>query len=536
MDRPRKRRHPFLLGTLALAGLAFGSGCATFSPGAGGSLHDEVDGIISRRPLDQVNWGIQVIDPNRGQILYSRHGYLKFVPASNMKILATATALSLLGPEYRYRTSLWAIGQRGGDGQILDGDLVLAPSGDPTFSDRFYPSPEAPLDSLAQGLWDSGIRRVTGSVVVDASQWDSTTVPGTWEVDDLVSAYGATGGAFSLAEGVLTLEVTAGEESGDPATVRWWPEIDPEFLSAGFRTVSRSDSTESSRRIEYLSETGRLRVAGRIPVGEVDTIRISQRTPVPLATRSLLRAVERRGIQVDGGARIAWDRGEPLGRGACVSGNEPQGRWADGLPSSDPLGLEPNRMAQDRYAACSDAALLMTVESPPMSDVVRAILEPSQNWITEQLVRTLGWELGEEGSWREGFRIEREFLTRRVSVDTLDVTLRDGSGLSAKNLVTPRGMVRILDYMRESPHSGVFREALASPGEEDSTLRNRLDGLETQLFAKTGTITHVSSLSGYLYTESGKVLIFSIMANDTGLPSRPAREAIDAIVKALARY
>jgi D-alanyl-D-alanine carboxypeptidase/D-alanyl-D-alanine-endopeptidase (penicillin-binding protein 4) len=193
-------------------------------------------------------------------------------------------------------------------------------------------------------------------------------------------------------------------------------------------------------------------------------------------------------------------------------------------------------MAQARFASCSDAVLLATLDSPPMEEVIQAILEPSQNWMAEQLVRTLGWELGEEGSWREGFRVEREFLTREVGVDTLDLVFRDGSGLSAKNLVTPRGIVQILDYMRRSPLGGVFRNALASPGEEDSTLETRLEGLETRVFAKTGTITHVASLSGYVYTRSGRALIFSILANGTGLPSRPVREGIDRILEVLARY
>ena len=174
--------------------------------------------------------------------------------------------------------------------------------------------------------------------------------------------------------------------------------------------------------------------------------------------------------------------------------------------------------------------------SPPMAEIVKGILEPSQNWMTEQLVRTLGQELGDEGSWAEGFRVEREFFTQEVGVDSLDLVLRDGSGISAKNLVTPRAIVRILDYMRNSPNSGILRDALASPGEEDSTLENRLTVLGSRVFAKTGTITHVNSLSGYVFTDSGRELIFSILTNGSGLPSGPVRAAIDQIVEAVARH
>jgi D-alanyl-D-alanine carboxypeptidase/D-alanyl-D-alanine-endopeptidase (penicillin-binding protein 4) len=170
-----------------------------------------------------------------------------------------------------------------------------------------------------------------------------------------------------------------------------------------------------------------------------------------------------------------------------------------------------------------------------LAEIVKAILEPSQNWMAEQLVRTLGAELGRKGSWEEGFGVEQEFLSQEVGVDSLDITYQDGSGLSAYNLVTPRAMVRILEYMRDSSNSGIFRNALASPGEEESTLRNRLLALESRVFAKTGSITHVNALSGYVFTDSGKELIFSILTNGSGLPPEEVRAAIDRVTEAAAR-
>ena len=179
---------------------------------------------------------------------------------------------------------------------------------------------------------------------------------------------------------------------------------------------------------------------------------------------------------------------------------------------------------------------LTTLTSPPMGEIVEAILEPSQNWMTEQLVHVLGLELGEEGSWQEGFDVEEDFLFREVGVDTLDIHYQDGSGLAAYNLVTPRAMVRILEYMGNSPHGELYRLALAEPGEEGSTLRNRLPGLEGRVFGKTGTISHVNSLSGYLTTDSGRQLIFSILTNGSGLSSRLVRASIDQVVQAVARH
>jgi D-alanyl-D-alanine carboxypeptidase/D-alanyl-D-alanine-endopeptidase (penicillin-binding protein 4) len=515
---------PFILTSLALAG-----GCVTFPAGSGGVLQEEIDEIISTPPLDQVNWGIRIVDPERGQILYSRHAHLKFVPASNMKILSTATALSVLGPDYRYQTDLYGVGSLEEGGGVLHGDLLLRPSGDPTLSERFYPSAEAPLDSLAEGLWAAGVRTVTGSLVVDVSSWDSTSVPRTWMVADLPTAYAATGGAFAIAEGVLSVEVTAGVLEGAQAQARWWPSLGGEFISTGFVTV-HPDSSARGLDIQYLPESRRLKIGGRIRVGEVDTVQVSQRDPVRLASAALLQALERRGIEVQSGVRIAWDAGEAVGPGSCTTGRT--------IADSSTLGdaLQDPETSTPPAQECADATRITGLSSPPMAEIVRAILEPSQNWMAEQLVRTLGEERGQKGSWREGFQVERDFLTQEVRVDSLDITYHDGSGMSAYNLVTPRAMVRVLEYMRASSNSGIFRNALASPGEEESTLRSRLSTLESRVFAKTGTLTHVNSLSGYVFTDSGRELIFSVLSNGSGLSSGEVRVAIDRVIEAAARH
>jgi D-alanyl-D-alanine carboxypeptidase/D-alanyl-D-alanine-endopeptidase (penicillin-binding protein 4) len=521
-------RRAASLSGLACAVFALGA-CASLRGAGGPSLHEEIEAVILEEPLDQVHWGILIVDPDRGQVLYSRSSHRKFVPASNMKILSTAAALSLLGPEYRFETEFWGVGAVDPTTGILQGDLVLRASGDPTFSERFYPSAEAPLDSLAQGIRRAGVRTVTGSLVVDVSAWDSTTVPESWMVGNLPSTSAATGGALAIGEGEIIVEVTPGSGIGDPVLARWWPETEESFFSAAFVTTHPDSSLR--REVDYLPESRRLRVEGRVPLGAVDTISVAQRDPVRIASAALLRALQRQGITVESGLRIAWERGEPLGQENCVTGRmftpDELDEGFEETQTEDPFPVLPD---------CPGSVRLAGISSPPLSEIVEAILEPSQNWMTEQLVHALGMERGREGSWREGFRVEQEFFTREVGVDSLDLHYRDGSGLSAYNLVTPRAIVRILEFMRESPNADLYRLALAEPGEEDSTLRNRLPGLEGRAYGKTGTISHVNSLSGYLTTESGRHLIFSILTNGSGLPSGTVREGIDRIVQIAARH
>lgn len=542
---PFRASQPFRAATnlfLLLAMLA-PLGCATFSGGGGLTLEEEIQTIISTPLLDQVNWGILILDPEEDRVLYSRNAHRKFVPASNMKVLSTATALSLLGPDYQFETSVWGVGEMEGGSGRWHGDLVLRPTGDPTLSERFYPSAEAPLDSLAEGLRRAGIRSVSGTLVIEASAWDSTTIPGSWMIGNLPSRSAATGSALAIGEGEILVEVRGGAEIGAPADTRWWPRTPEGFFSASFVTAPPDSSLR--RDVHYLPESRRLKVEGRVPLGETDTVSVAQRAPDAVAAAALLRALEREDIRVDGGVRIIWEKGRPLGSGQCVTGRPPKevksdpesptaaaAEGADARPRPRGAGSEG---AQGPYLPdCPDARKLTFIRSPPMAEIVEAILEPSQNWMTEQLVHVLGLELGEEGSWQEGFRVQEEFFTGTVGVDSMDLHFRDGSGLSAYNLVTPRAMVRILEHMREGPHRHLYRRALAEPGEEESTLRNRLAGLEGRVFGKTGTISHVNSLSGYLVTRSGRELVFSILTNASGLPSGMVRAGIDEVVRAAA--
>ncbi|MEE2897661.1 MAG: D-alanyl-D-alanine carboxypeptidase/D-alanyl-D-alanine-endopeptidase [Gemmatimonadota bacterium] len=479
-------------------------GCASVGgAGSRGSDRAAIEQVLSASPVDQVHFGILAIDAHTGRTLYSRNAHQKFVPASNQKILVTATALTLLGPDYRYRTEVWATGSL--LGSLLDGDLVVLASGDPTLSDRYWDSGEAALAAIADSLRGRGLTAVGGSVFVDVSAWDSATVGPTWEVEDLRYGYGATGGAFAIDEGEIQLIVAAGAAVGSPASVRWTPTGSDDYVTSRLRTSPPDSSTRV--RPSYLPESRRLVLEGNAEFGTVDTLSFAIRDPVRQATAALGRAIADAGITLEHGARVVWVDSVRVGRG-CVSG---------------------------AVRECPNAGLVFTLESPPLSQLIAGILKPSQNWMTEQLIRTLGAERGEQGSWSEGIDAILGFLTEQVGVDSLDVAPRDGSGLSAYNLVTPRALVRILQYMSGGANAAAFRSALARPGEENSTLERRLMDLEGRVFAKTGTISNVNSLSGYLVQNDGTEVIFSILSNGSGLSSSVVRAAIDDVARVLAR-
>lgn len=480
--------------------LLFLVGCATFGGGSGVD-RGAFDARLTTPPFDQMHIGVLAVDARTGQTLLSHNANRRFVPASNQKILVTATALSLLGPDFRFRTEVVARGER--RGALLDGDLVVVGSGDPSLSARYWPSGVAALDVLAGRIREAGIERVTGSLVVDVTAWDSTTVGPTWEVEDLRYSYGSTGGAFSIEEGEIEVVLEAGAEPGSPARVRWQPVGTEDFVRSHVITAPPDSSTRV--RPSYLPESRLLVLEGRVALGRSDTLSYAIRDPVRQATAALAGALQRSGVVVDGGWRVRWDADDP--DSWCTS-------WA---------------------ASCTGGTGVATLESPPLSTLVAGVLEPSQNWMTEQLVRALGARFGTTGSWSEGTGVVTHYLVNEIGIDPADVSPRDGSGLSSYNLVTPRALVRILSDMHEGPWGAIYRSAMAEPGEEDSTLERRLPELRGRLFAKTGTISNVNSLSGYLVREDGREIVFSILSNASGLPSSEVRTAIDDIVRILAR-
>ena len=482
------------LSQAAWALLALLSGCATARPSGGADRYD---------PLAGAQWGLLAVDLATGDTLLEHSAHRRFVPGSTMKLLTTVTALDQLGTDYRWRTELWTGGAIDSTSGVLRGDLVLMAMGDPALSARFWDVAGQPLEVLANALRDAGVLRVTGSLVVDASRWDSATVRTSWMVDDLPFEYAATGGAFVLEEGVTHVELTGGQALDQAAAVRWWPYGEDGFVrSHVITTAGNATPVEAS----YLPESRALELTGSVPLGAVDTVTFATRDPVRQAAAALYRAIAKTGVAIEGGWRVAWQPGDPFG-GDCVTG------------ASRP---------------CMSGRLLTAVDSPPLIEVLSGTLKPSQNWIAEQIVRTLGTGEGQPASWDSGTAAVRAHVETIVGVDPVDLNVVDGSGLSVQNLATPRSLVQILRYSHARPWGPLYRAMLPQPGEEGSTLSERLLELQGRLFAKTGSLTNVGSLAGYLIDRRGREIAFAVMVNGANLPAAAVREGIDAVVLGLA--
>jgi serine-type D-Ala-D-Ala carboxypeptidase/endopeptidase (penicillin-binding protein 4) len=454
-----------------------------------------VDSILATPPFHRTHWGIVVHDAGTGQAVYALNAERNFVPASNMKLVTGAVGLAELGEDYRYRTVVEAVG--GVPGDTVARALVMRGSGDPTLSWRFHETRFAALDSLADSVAVRGIRRFSEGLVVDATRFTDAPVHFAWFLGNLPSRAAAGTAAFGVEEGELLAVLHPGAVEGAPASLELLPF--PEIADVDARLITVASDSRRQVATERRLPGDTLVVTGTVPLGAApDTLVLAAPDPALLAARALAGALSARGIQLGRPARVTRDS------------------------------------AELQLLLAGGAAPLVTWASPPMAEIVPAFMLPSQNWMAEQLVKTVGAEREGDGSWAAGLAVHRRYLMERVGLDSTAFFLRDGSGLSNQSLITPAGIVALLEHARSQPWFGTYHASLPRPGQPGATLSGRLQELEGRVAAKTGTITHVNGLSGYLVGASGRELTFSVLTNATGISAVPVREAMDRIVRAMA--
>ena len=459
------------------------------------SLTRRLNALLDEPPFDRAIWGVAVANPS-GRIVFARNADRLFIPASVTKILVASAAAALLPPDYRYRTSVYAAGLV--DGGVVNGDLVLYGRGDPTLSGRLDDSASVAFDELADSLRARGIVRVSGDIVGDASYFDSILVHPTWAGYDLNWWYAAPVTALGFNENSVDFFITP-TTPGSPPAISFAPDLGVVQFTNHARTVL----ADSARTIDFYRAPGTNTIwaAGDVPA---DTRPWTEHVAVwdapAWAATALRRSLEQRGIAVDGRARTTYDSAE--------------------------------------YAAARRDPPLAEHRSFALPDILRPLLESSQNWFADLLLKTLGREFRGVGSFAAGLAVERRFLIDVLAVDSTAFDVVDGSGLSTSDLATPRALVQILRAMRRRPPPGADAFVRALPlGGHSGTLRHRFRDppLAGRVRAKTGSIDRVNALAGYLELDGGKTWTFAIQLNHHTAKNRDALRRIDAVVAALAR-
>lgn len=452
------------------------------------------DSLLADPMFRSANWGVLIVDPARSDTLYSRNAGKLFMPASNQKLLTGATALAQLGADFRFETRV--LGAAYPINGILTGDLALIGSGDPSMSDSLAGGDAmTPLRALADSLAARGIREVTGRLVRGGDAFPDSTLGYGWSWDDLDYGYSAPVDELFFNEGYARVTVFGGARPGDAVTVRTLPARTVPRLGR-VDVVTGAICCMERSRVEWFGDVrGRRPVValrGSVRPGDSVTVSVALRHPTSAWLDAFTEALAERGITVRGGV------------------------------DADAIG------------DTSGMSVLATRRSPPLREILARFEKPSQNQIGEILFKTLGRERTGVGTADSGrVVVERQLLA--WGADSAGFAVRDGSGLSRHDYVTPETIVKVLDAMRRHPDFAVFYDALPVGG-VDGTLRTRMLATPAagNVRAKTGTLDKARALSGYVTAADGRLLIFSMLANNHVVANREVERVQDALVARLA--
>lgn len=485
-------------------------------------LAKRIDAVLASPDLDHGFWGIEVVSLDTGKTLYSQNSEKLFTPASNTKLFTTAAALALIGPNYTSRTTVETSGTLDKYGR-LSGDLVLIGRGDPNLSGRELPyqlrtqrndHPIQVLEQLADALVQKGVKYVDGDIIADDSYFAFERYGEGWSQDDLVLADGAPVSALTINDNVVFVNILPADRAGERAFVSIVPFAN--YYEVDNRIITTPAGT--GRKIFINREPGStlLTLWGNMPLDDAGANEaLAIENPAEFAATLFRQLLESRGVVIYGKQRTRHTELASLSTLTVTATAAARG------------GEETSRVS------LSQSLVLASHESKPLIEDVRVINKVSQNLHAEILLRLLGREKGTAGTVEGGLEVLRGFLNQ-AGISPDEYVFYDGSGLSRQNLVTPHALVQLLSYAAAQPWGASFRETLPVAG-VDGSLADRFSNLDPRahVYAKTGSLGGVKSLSGYVTTVKGQQVAFAILSNNLNLPSKRVTDSIDSIIAAI---
>ena len=481
------------------------------SAGWSSTLAERIFQVLDGSPVSrQAFWGIQVVDLATGKTVYELNPDRYFVPASNTKLFTTALALSRLGPDFTFQTRVLADVPPNANGRIA-GALRLVGGGDPNLSARAIPyrmgpitgNPLAAIEELADQVAARGVKRIEGGITGDDTWYLWQPYAPGWGIEDPESDDGAPISALTINDNYFTLRVTPGAREGEPAALELNPPIEFHRIDNRIRTIAAG----GERRIHYdrLPGSFDVRLWGTIPLRDRgQDLLMAMEDPALYAATALRRALEARGIAVEGETSAAHQYPNEVTDARVGPGALPVG------------GVELGKHV-----------------SAPFLEDLRITDKVSQNLHAELALRAVGRARRGIGSFEAGLEELKLFL-QEAGIDPETYSIGDGSGLARRNLVTPAVVNKLLKYMYASPRREAWISLLPVAG-TDGTLSARFGETPAtgRLLAKTGSLSHVSALSGYLQRPDGKWLAFSILVNNYNGRTADIRGVMDRICNLL---
>ncbi len=440
-------------------------------------ITSQIKYILDDPVLANAQIGVYIQSISDNSVLFKQNEYKLFVPASNQKLYTTASALELLGENFRYETRFISEGDVS-DSTLL-GNLIIRGQGDPSISGRFRQKDVlAYFNDWADSLKSKGIVKIDGSLIGDESYFKGNKLGWGWNWDDEPFWYSAQIGALSYNDNCVDIKVFAGKKAGDAVSLQLSPKTD--YLQINNRAYTVAKDSLSTFVLSRARGKNIIELQGALPEGEVVTgASITVEEPALWFLDTFYNVLKKHGISVKKGYML---------RAKNLNADIPQRK------------------------------LLFKHCSPDLAKLVKVVNKESHNFYAEQIFKTLGAELNKKGSAEGASKVVMQWLNS-IAVTEFQAKPVDGSGLSRMNLISPYSTATLLKYMYQSKNFEPFYESLPIAG-VDGTLKNLMKNSVAQgvVRAKSGTMTHVRSLAGYTTDRSGNDYLFVIMANSFTVP------------------
>lgn len=463
-------------------------------------LRAQLDAHINQPRFNGALWGVKIASLTTGKTLYEHHPRRLMSPASNSKLFVGALALDALGGDYQLATPLFATAPVDQNG-LVAGDLIVSGRGDPSwkaanFRDNFTP--------FIAALTNAGVRRISGDLVADTTFFNGPPYGSSWTVADLTDSEGAEISALTLNDNLAQLAITPGTTIGSACQLVWrQPHTGLTLVN---RTQTSATNSKSTLEMWRAPGTKNLFIFGEVPLGgTVAVLEVPVPEPAAWFGAALQAALAQQGIVIAGKVRcLAW----------------------------------PEMTFADR----TNWLKLGQVKSPPLRELVRAFMKPSQNLETDLVFAYTGESLRATNApaWQTSEQSAVAALKKFLAAPggPVDLQFDEGSGLSRNNLTSAHTTLTLLTMMATNRWAKDFHDSLPIAG-VDGTIRRRMKGTpaEQNVHAKTGTLRWVNALSGHVTTATGEKLVFSLMLNRyDSPPDRKRTDELDAIAVWLAGF
>ena len=461
-------------------------------------LQNAISKLQNDKSMKNAGITLYAVDIKTGEVIANLNSDMALAPASTLKLLTTATALEILGSDFKFKTILEYSGKIDASGKKLNGNLIIKGGGDPTLGSKYFENNKSFIEKWTESVKKAGIQTISGNIIGDAQIYDTNLVPQTWSWENIGNYFGAGACGLSVSDNFYTLHFRTGQKKGDPTEIYM---IEPKIEGLTIYNKVISDNISFDDSYVFGAPYSYLRyIRGKLPLARTSyKVKGSMPDPALFTAQELYTGLKKSGITVNKNATT--------------------------------FRISPELYNSDKNT------ILKTLYSPSLISIIKKTNYRSINLFAEHMLNHIGLKINNQGNTKSGAKAVAYFWKSK-GMDTDGLSINDGSGLSRYNTITAKQLVFMLNYMKtKSKNSDKFVNSIPVAG-ESGTVKYILKNTNAQgnMHAKSGSIRNIRAYAGYVKTKSGRDIAFAFMINNYNCTSKESVPKSVKILKALADY